>query len=318
MTVCLEEERIYCRNKDSSTNLAKFKSSLQIKLQCVSNDFVEFDLIGINASFANALRRILLAEIPTMAIEDVFVHRNTSIIPDEILSQRLGLLPVGVDPRLFQARKRDEEATDLNTIVFKLQVKCEKNPDASVIATQPAEKYLNSSVYASQLEWIPQGLQNDLVKTPISIIHPDILVAKLRPGQEIDLELHCIKGIGKEHAKWSPVGTASYRLMPNIRLLQDIKGDDAIKFAKCFPSGVVEVIKGKAVVIDARKDTVSRECLRHAEFKDKVALERIQDHFIFTIESIGQLPAQDLLVEACNVLIEKCEQVREGLLEITE
>lgn len=316
MTVHLGEERIYC-TKDSGSD-ADFKSSLQIQLQCVTESFVEFDLIGVDASFANAIRRILIAEVPTMAIEDVFVHCNTSIIPDEVLSQRLGLLPVAADPTLFQTRKRDEEATDLNTVVFKLQVKCETNPSASQIATLPEEKFLNSTIYASHLEWIPQGSQTEMVKTPISILHPEILVAKLRPGQEIDLELHCIKGIGKDHAKWSPVGTATYRLMPSIRLLQEINGDEASKFAKCFPDGVVEVIKGKAVVVNPRKDTVSRECLRHPEFTDKVALERVRNHFIFTIESIGQLPAQDLLIEACKVLIEKCEQVQEGLLEITE
>ncbi len=40
----------------------------------------------------------------------------------------------------------------------------------------------------------------------IAPVHNDILLAKLRPGQEVDIEMHCIKGIGKEHAKWSPVG----------------------------------------------------------------------------------------------------------------
>ena len=34
----------------------------------------------------------------------------------------------------------------------------------------------------------------------------NIVLAKLRPGQEIDMDLHAIKGVGKDHAKWSPVG----------------------------------------------------------------------------------------------------------------
>ena len=37
-------------------------------------------------------------------------------------------------------------------------------------------------------------------------VHKDILIAKLRPGQEIDLKCHCVKGVGKDHAKFSPVG----------------------------------------------------------------------------------------------------------------
>lgn len=39
-----------------------------------------FDLIGVDAAIANALRRVLIGEVPTMAIEHVFIHNNTSII----------------------------------------------------------------------------------------------------------------------------------------------------------------------------------------------------------------------------------------------
>jgi len=60
-----------------------------------------FDLMGVDAPFANALRRILLAEVPTMAIEHVWIRNNTSIIPDEVLAHRLGLIPIKVDPRQF-------------------------------------------------------------------------------------------------------------------------------------------------------------------------------------------------------------------------
>lgn len=51
-------------------------------------------------------------------------------------------------------------------------------------------------------------------------VHDDILLAKLRPGQSIALEAHCTKGMGKEHAKWSPVATAWYRLHPEVVLLK--------------------------------------------------------------------------------------------------
>lgn len=108
----------------------------------------------------------------------------------------------------------------------------------------------------------------------------------MRPGQAIDLEMHCILGIGRDHAKFSPVATASYRLLPTITIKQPILGADAEKFARCFPKGVVKLTRDeetgekKAVVVDPRKDTVSREVLRHDEFKGKVVLGRIRDHFI--------------------------------------
>ena len=64
-----------------------------------------FDMIGIDASLANAFRRIMLSEVPTMAIELVYISNNTSIIQDEVLAHRLGLIPINADPRLFESFK---------------------------------------------------------------------------------------------------------------------------------------------------------------------------------------------------------------------
>ena len=60
-------------------------------------DEVEFDLSGVDVSFANALRRIMLAEVPTMAIETVYVEENDGVIQDEVLAHRLGLAPARVE-----------------------------------------------------------------------------------------------------------------------------------------------------------------------------------------------------------------------------
>jgi DNA-directed RNA polymerase I and III subunit RPAC1 len=139
--------------------------------------------------------------------------------------------------------------------------------------------------------------------------------------KKINAELHCQKGIGKEHAKWSPVATASYRLLPEISILSKIKGEDAHKFAKCFPKGVVKIIKNQqgedeAQIADARKDTVSREVLRHPEFKDKVALSRDRNYFIFNVESTGAYKPETIFVEALNVMIGKCRTIKNALAEL--
>lgn len=55
------------------------------------------------------------------------------------------------------------------------------------------------------------------------------------------MELICEKGIGKTHAKWSPVSTAYYRLVPDIKILEDITGDDAVELKKLCPTGVYDI-----------------------------------------------------------------------------
>lgn len=81
------------------------------------------------------------------------------------------------------------------------------------------------------------------------------------------------------------VATASYRLLPSIHFLKPIPRSIADKFVSCFPAGVCRKKEhstdGNHVeILDMRKDTVTREVLRHEEFQDKVALGRKRDHFI--------------------------------------
>ncbi|KAG0369553.1 DNA-directed RNA polymerases I and III subunit RPAC1 [Gamsiella multidivaricata] len=296
----------------------KFKENFKIKINRLSKSEMEFDMVGIDAAIANAFRRILIAEVPTMAISNVFVMNNTSVVVDEVLAHRLGLVPILADPTKFDFKARDDTSTDLNTIVFRLTAKCKHNPQASPAETDPLKKYIHSSVYSGDLIWDPKGDQAERFKDcPIKPVHDDIVIAKLRPGQEIDVEVHCEKGLGQDHAKWSPVATATYRLLPEILINGDITGEAAFKFQSCFPKGVVDIIEEngvkKAVVVNPRKDTVSREVLRHAEFENKVKLTRVRDHFIFTIESVGSIEPQDLLVQAVQVLMDKCAQVKRAL-----
>lgn len=310
--------------EDLAWDVEKFRKALSINVIKKEGDDMEFDLIGVDASIANAFRRILIGEVPTMAIEKVYIINNTGIMHDEIIAQRLGLIPIKADPRKFDWKMGAEDPpTDLNTIVLSMDVTCKLNTKASTNAVHPSERYVNSNVYSGDLTWIPQGGQEDAFKdAPVKPIHEDILITKLRPGQTVQIEAHCQKGIGKEHAKWSPVATASYRLLPEIMILKPIPSELCHKFQSCFPKGVIKVEKDKkgkytASVDDARNDTVSREVLRHHEFKDHVLLTRKRDHFIFNIESTGILPPDTLFLEAVDILIEKCNTVKKALLDLS-
>ena len=84
------------------------------------------ELKGIDAALANALRRIIIAEIPTMAFHKVFMYQNTSVLPDELLVHRLGLLPLKVDPNEFEARAEGQELTPENSLKFELKVVCRR------------------------------------------------------------------------------------------------------------------------------------------------------------------------------------------------
>ena len=77
-----------------------------------------------------------------------------------------------------------------------------------------------SVVYSNQLKWVPQGNKN-AKKLKVELVHDNIIIAKLRENQEINIEIYAERGIGKKHAKWSPVSTCFYRLMPSIKIEPD-------------------------------------------------------------------------------------------------
>ena len=118
-------------------------------------------------------------------------------------------------------------------------------PKVSWVAGYKSGSELNSlahTVYSKDLVWFPQGEQSvTFANDPIAPVYDDILIAKLRPGQEIDLEAHCTKGEGKEHAKWSPVATASYRLMPDIVFQEDVTGAEAEELVAKCPMKVFDI-----------------------------------------------------------------------------
>ncbi|XP_020247739.1 DNA-directed RNA polymerases I and III subunit RPAC1 [Asparagus officinalis] len=310
---------------DNSLQLDSFCKNFKVVVNKLSEDEMEFDMIGIDAALANAFRRILIAEVPTMAIEKVFFLDNTSVINDEVLAHRLGLIPLAVDPRLFDDLSENDVPNERNTLVFKLEVSCEKGGPRRTVKSDQLKWLPNGSELPMELR-NPSGNQKgytsfscsqaslpELSKNPPRVKHGDIIISKLGPGQAIELEAHAVKGIGKTHAKWSPVSTAWYRMLPEVVLLKEVRNEDAEGLAAKCPTKVFDIEdmgKGekRAVVVNPRACTLCRECIRGGG-EDLVELRRVKDHFIFTIESAGALPPEVLFTEAVKILEGKCERV---------
>jgi len=324
---------------DSHLNKRDLKSYLKkIVVQVVSIDekenTIEFDLLNVETSVANALRRIMLAEVPTMALEKIYLYQNDTVLQDEVLCHRLGLLPVRADPRYFdwpsnpvietnagnQTITEEPAGDPKQELIFEVNMKCKKKKVVPADATNKNDHYENGVVYSKDFHWVPIGDQAAVFHhDPPRMVHDGILVLKMRHGQEIEARCHAVKGIGRDHAKFSPVGTASYRLLPEIILKRRIEGDEALKLKECFSKGVIELDdEGVAYVKDARVDTLSRNVFRYDEFKDAVEIKRKKNHFIFSVESTGQYNAEEIFSEACNVMVNKLRAFRKGLQGLTK
>ena len=194
---------------------------------------VRFMLTGVKTRVANALRRVMIAEVPKLAIDEVLIHENTSLLYDEQLALRLALIPLKTALRDFSPDDR---------ISLTLQ------------AVSP-ERAGSAMVYSKELISSDPGVEAAFQHIPVvKLISDEREVGGLKSvaRQKIALEAIARLGRGKEHAKWQPVTVCAYRELPD---------------------------------------------------------EAQTKQLLFTVESDGALPVDEIVLEAARILRQKCETI---------
>ena len=246
---------------------------------------VTFVLQGATPAFANALRRIMISEIPTMAIETVDFHENDSVLFDEVIAHRLGLIPLSFDPGKFNPRKSCKcggKGCSLCQVVF------------AVEKTGPC------MVYSSDMK-----SSNKDVK-PTS---PSFPIVELLHGQNLKLEATAILGTGQEHARWQ-AANAAYQYYPEI-IIKDPK--EAKKCARNCPKDVLAMKGEKLVLADPEKCDLCKACLEGCE---GIEIKGDPTRFIFRVESISGLKPDYIIAKSAEILEEKAEEFRKELKKL--
>jgi len=231
--------------------------------------------------FVNAMRRIMLGEVPVMAIEDIEFRKNSSILYDEIIAHRLGLIPL---------------TTDLKSYTLPLHCKCKGKGCARCQVQLTMKVKGPCMVYASDLK------SKDSAIKPV---YPKMPIVKLLKGQQIELIATAMLGQGKIHAKWSPCHVF-YKKKVQVDI-DNAKIDDKEKCVERVPRGVLELKNGnlqiaKDKILDAELCDVAADLYPNA-----ITITPTND-YIFTVESWGQLEPKKIVQEASRILDEKCEE----------
>ena len=201
----------------------------KLRIIALKPDYCEFELTNTDPDIANALRRVMIAEVPTVAIDLVEIEMNTTVLNDEFIAHRLGLIPL-VSHAVEQMSTPYEGDGDFQEIDFELDVHCTSD-DTENITSQDLIRVQNHELDAALDSIVPvdegEGSRG-------------ILIVKIRKGQELKLKAKARKGIGKDHAKWSPVATARFRYVPEITLdhqgLSDLSEVQKIELAASDPT----------------------------------------------------------------------------------
>jgi DNA-directed RNA polymerase II subunit RPB3 len=279
----------------------------EIEVVQVRDDFIEFYLLKADLSFANSLRRVMIAEVPTMAIDMVNIKANTSPLFDEFIAHRLGLIPLtsGDIGRYEYSRKcLCSEPCELCSVQFYLKVKCDT--DSMEVTTDHIRPVTHDT-------------------TVLPVRYPDqdpIIIAKLKRNQELDMHMIAKKGIGKEHSKWSPVCTVVMQHEPEIEFINKSNVVDKLKTNQ--KKEIVNSCPTKVFRYDERKETIEienplnctycEECIikienygidRHKAIK----IGPKKDRFLFKVESTGSLKAEQIVGDAFKELKMKIIEV---------
>ena len=252
---------------------------MEVRLLEKSKDKLKgsFVLKNLNPVLANLLRRYIMEEVPTMAIEDVEIRKNNSILYDEIIAHRLGLIPLKTDLKsYFQPEKCKCGGKGCARCTLKLTLSA-KGP---------------CTVYASEIK----------SKDPkIKPVYPQTPIVKLLKGQDIELEATAILGKGKEHVKWSP-GIVWYTYKPKITVNNNHPDFD--KFKNKYPPQVFKDGKIDKLLIEEKNLVDACDGVN----KDIVNIEYDNTSFIFHVESWGQLDYKEMILQALDIFGEELDE----------
>ena len=264
-----------------------------------------FTLSPIHVTYANTIRRLILTGVETVAFRsdmtstgsttDVLVKRNDTPMTNEMLADRIGLIPINVsDPLTW---KSDKYVFTLKVAGNKDNTTYVKSGDFNIKEIVPIDAILQEE---------PDSIPTEKFFPPNTITGDTCLIATLQPGsntlqQFIEIEAKATKGTGREHARFIPVSQCSYEYTPdsNPQRVEEmfVKWLDVAKKASA-------VEKGSERYNELRREFNTMQIKRCFKINEK----NEPFSFDFTVETAGVLSVPYIVGRACEVGENMCSR----------
>lgn len=337
-----------------------------VKLLELEDHAASFEIQDTDCSVANALRRIMISEVVTMAIDLVTFEDNTSVLNDEIIAHRLGLIPLKYHYREGETKLRNDIRTTLSSerdiqrrFRFNRDCDCDEycewcsvklslNVSFDERARHRPERERDLPLVVTSLDlrsedpdvtpvhFTTEAEENEAVNTDTGFsIETGIAIVKLAKGQCVKFTAIAKLGIGKEHAKWSPVSKCVFRPEPHVEI-----DDGAIAalppalkdvIIKGCPAGVLGyddssakpedrkiVVKNEAAILEYIDDLKLLTQKLSPKGRAMISAYASDKNFIFEVESVGSIPVDELLLCAIYEVKRKLEELKLGALDLGE
>ena len=252
---------------------------IKIKMKIIQKDKEKIIFVEeIDESLANSIRRSCL-EIPVLAIDEVEFHKNDSVLYDEVLALRLGLIPLKTEKNMDLKDECSCKGKGCSKCSVQLKLRA-KGP---------------CTVYAKDL------------KGKAEVVYGEMPIVELAEYQELEFIASAVLGKGIQHTKFSP-GLVYYRNVPELEIGKEC--DNCKKCVEACPLNLLKLEKGKVELTDKYKCDLCEACVEACKKEGKNAIKiNPGKEIIFFIESFGQIKADDILTQAVKALKENLKQV---------
>jgi DNA-directed RNA polymerase subunit D len=236
---------------------------------------LKFLLEDSNPQFANALRRIMISEIPILAIDSADFSINESVLYNEVIAHRLGLIPLVFDSKKFHFKDEHEDGKTCSMceVIFVIN---KKGP---------------VMVYSKDMK------SSDPDVKPL---YDDIPIVELFDDQSLKLEASASLGLAKNHARYQ-AAISHYKYFPIVKLKEKLDNTDEVM--KVCPKNALK-IDGEKVSVSLDCD-ICKECVKIAKPKGLLEIGGDSTKFIFNVESISSLKPEEIVLSAVDILKEK-------------
>lgn len=243
--------------------------------------FARFTIEGVPPSLVNSLRRVIIAEIPVLAIDYITVYANSSVMHDEVLAHRLAMIPL---------------TTPLGSMPSIEE--CETG-----LADQ-SECYVRLvlSVEAGSRELMVHSGDLKSDRSDVKPVYPDIPILRLAPGQRVHVEAMARLGRAKEHAKWQ-AALASYHYYPRVEFRDPRACADICK--SICPDAFDVDSEGRLIMRDLLRCSYGRLDVCRSVCGEAMVLEWDVNKYVFWVESFGSMSVDDVIRLGFDVLTTK-------------
>jgi DNA-directed RNA polymerase II subunit RPB3 len=310
---------------------------------------IKFILSEADTSVANTLRRIMIAEVPTLAIDLVEFHQNSSVLNDEYIAHRLGLIPIRYQKpdSLKGSDCQDAFVPHRDCVCYEHCANCSVEFELEANYNGAAIIIAGGGGGDDEPD-VPLTLTSKDLRTNNELVHPahflsadeqdeaqdqGVAIVKLGPGQKLKLKAIARLGIAKEHTKWSPCAVATYRMWPIIHINQeqmatisleqkqelvDVCSDRILELDPV--TGQVQAVENAWDICTYTEDLMyaQRALKRRPEDDDFVTVTPSNDRFIFNVESTGAMDADEIVMAALKVLKKRLNDLARELETIKE